>query len=153
MEWTAGTESSLIEALRVGQIEVLIGGFLSDTAWASRAAISHAYKEAKVVVSFPTADSVRALTDLEGAVVAYRPARPDFAALITSREARPEARNDWRGQIAVAYEFELSEDVHRSRPLKTEKHVILVTSGENGLLYALDHFLMRPGQLAGANKS
>ncbi|ANW00246.1 hypothetical protein LMTR13_08760 [Bradyrhizobium icense] len=152
VEWVAGSESSLIEALRSGQVDVLIGGFLRDTNWASRAAVSHVYREAKVVVVFPTADSVRALTDLEGAVIAYRPARPDFAALIASHEARPEARNDRWGQIAVAYEFELSEDVHRSRPLKTEKHVILVTSGENGLLYTLDHFLMQPGQLAGTNK-
>jgi polar amino acid transport system substrate-binding protein len=153
VEWVGGSESSLIEALRAGQIDILIGGFARDTNWASRAAVSHVYTEAKVVVTFPTANSVRALSDLEDAVIAYRPSRPDFAALITSHEARPEARNDWRGQLAVAYEFELREEVHRSRPMKIEKHVMLATSGESGLLYALDRFLGQPVQLAGATKS
>lgn len=153
VEWIGGSESSLIEALQAGQIDILIGGFVRNTNWASRAAVSHVYAEAKVVVVFPTAVSVPSLTDLEGSVIAYRPARPDFAALIVSQEAYPQKRKDWTGQIAVAYEFELREEVRRSRPLRTEKHVMLVTPGESGLMYALDRFLMQPVQLAGTSKS
>jgi hypothetical protein len=139
--------------LHAGRIAVLVGGFVSNTSWASRAAVSHAYMDAKVVVTDPAPGSGRTLADLDGVVIAYRPARPDFAALIARQGARPQAREDWQAHVAVAYEFELAGKARRSEPLKNEKHVILVTQGESGFLYALDRFLMQSGRRAGANSS
>jgi polar amino acid transport system substrate-binding protein len=45
VEWVVGGEQSLIAALERGELELVIGGFTSDTPWTEKAAISKPYGE------------------------------------------------------------------------------------------------------------
>lgn len=43
--WTTGSEADLMTALERGELDVVVGGFLDDTPWADRAAITRPYAE------------------------------------------------------------------------------------------------------------
>lgn len=147
VEWVGGSESSLVEALHARQIAVLIGGHLSDTGWTRRAAISSTYAEANLVIAGPDATVAEGNEDdLAGKTIAYRPARPDFAALIAGLGAHPQAADDWRTRVAVAYDFETVAAEPSSAIVKKEEHVLLVTQGESALLFALGRFLSGNGR-------
>jgi ABC-type amino acid transport substrate-binding protein len=45
VEWVVGGEQSLIAALERGELELVIGGFTSDTPWTEKAAITKPYAE------------------------------------------------------------------------------------------------------------
>lgn len=46
IEWVPGAESTLMERLDLGEVDVVIGGLTSDTPWSSHAAITRPYAEA-----------------------------------------------------------------------------------------------------------
>jgi ABC-type amino acid transport substrate-binding protein len=43
IEWTAGSEAALAEALHEGELDVVVGGFLEDTPWVEHAAATRPY--------------------------------------------------------------------------------------------------------------
>ena len=43
VEWTAGSEATLAEALEAGELDVVIGGFLEDTPWTEHGAATRPY--------------------------------------------------------------------------------------------------------------
>jgi polar amino acid transport system substrate-binding protein len=45
VEWVVGGEQPLIEALERGELQLVIGGFTSDTPWTEKAAITKPYAE------------------------------------------------------------------------------------------------------------
>jgi polar amino acid transport system substrate-binding protein len=47
IEWVVGGEQPLIAALERGELQVVIGGFTSDTPWTEKAAITKPYAETK----------------------------------------------------------------------------------------------------------
>lgn len=47
VEWVVGGEQSLIAALERGELQLVIGGFTSETPWSEQAAITKAYAETK----------------------------------------------------------------------------------------------------------
>lgn len=49
VEWTVGSEATLAEALEVGELDVVIGGFLEDTPWAEFGAPTRPYITAGTV--------------------------------------------------------------------------------------------------------
>lgn len=46
VEWTAGSEATLAEALESGELDLVIGGFLEDTPWAEHGAVTRPYVDA-----------------------------------------------------------------------------------------------------------
>jgi polar amino acid transport system substrate-binding protein len=46
VEWVAGSEATLAEALEAGELDVVIGGFLEDTPWMEFGAVTRPYVEA-----------------------------------------------------------------------------------------------------------
>jgi polar amino acid transport system substrate-binding protein len=46
VEWTIGSEESLVEALERGDLDVVVGGFTDATPWLDRAAVTVPYTEA-----------------------------------------------------------------------------------------------------------
>lgn len=50
LEWRDGGEESLIEALHLGELDVVVGGLTAKSPWASQAALTRPY----VVVTSPT---------------------------------------------------------------------------------------------------
>lgn len=45
IEWKFGSEAVLLEALERGELDVVVGGFLEDTPWKDRGAITRPYTE------------------------------------------------------------------------------------------------------------
>ncbi len=45
VEWTAGSEAVLLDALDRGELDLVIGGFLDDTPWAEDGAITRPYRD------------------------------------------------------------------------------------------------------------
>ena len=43
VEWTTGSEAVLIDALHRGELDVVVGGFLEDTPWAEKGAVTFPY--------------------------------------------------------------------------------------------------------------
>ncbi|RUR01851.1 transporter substrate-binding domain-containing protein [Labedella endophytica] len=45
IEWTAGGESDLVQALEAGDLDLVVGGFTDATPWESKAAVTQPYAE------------------------------------------------------------------------------------------------------------
>lgn len=45
VEWTTGSEADLLTALERGELDLVVGGFLDDTPWADRGAVTRPYTE------------------------------------------------------------------------------------------------------------
>lgn len=45
VRWTTGSEAALVTALERGEIDVVAGGFLDDTPWSERGAVTRPYAE------------------------------------------------------------------------------------------------------------
>lgn len=45
VEWTAGSEATLLDALDRGELDMVIGGFLDDTPWSEFGAVTRPYVE------------------------------------------------------------------------------------------------------------
>lgn len=43
--WSSGAESALMEQLRLGELDVLVGGLASDSPWSTHAALTRPYTE------------------------------------------------------------------------------------------------------------
>ena len=70
IEWTWGGEETLVTALEDGQLDVLVGGFTSDTPWSKRAGVTRGYPkipnsdDREIVMLVPLGEN-RLLTALE----------------------------------------------------------------------------------------
>lgn len=47
VEWTEGSEQTLVALLEAGEIDLVIGGFTEDTPWSDRVALTRAYTQAE----------------------------------------------------------------------------------------------------------
>lgn len=47
VQWTAGSEASLVDALEHGKLDLVVGGFLEQTPWAEKAAVTRWYVESE----------------------------------------------------------------------------------------------------------
>ncbi|MFJ4045686.1 transporter substrate-binding domain-containing protein [Microbacterium sp. NPDC089987] len=45
VEWTTGSEADLLAALERGELDLVVGGFLDDTPWTDRGAVTRPYTE------------------------------------------------------------------------------------------------------------
>lgn len=45
IEWTTGSEAVLLEELDQGELDIVVGGFLDDTPWIEKGAITVPYRE------------------------------------------------------------------------------------------------------------
>lgn len=45
VEWTTGSEADLLTALERGELDLVVGGFLDDTLWTDRGAVTRPYTE------------------------------------------------------------------------------------------------------------
>ena len=56
--WVEGSEAEVIEALEVGELDLVIGGLTSTSPWSKVAALTHPYITTKVVVAVPDGPEV-----------------------------------------------------------------------------------------------
>jgi polar amino acid transport system substrate-binding protein len=159
-DWVAGSESSLIEALRERRIDLMIGGYDRSSPWVDRAAATEPYLRSAVIVAAPHGSASASPSGFQGALqgktVAHHALRPDLAALIAPMGATPEPAADLGGRLAVVYDFQAQGLGLEPTGivLRTTQRVLLAPPGESRLLFELDRFLARagPGAAAASDK-
>ncbi|SDS28727.1 hypothetical protein SAMN04489719_1971 [Agrococcus carbonis] len=48
VEWTEGSEQSLVQLLEIGELDLVIGGISEQTPWVDRVAVTRAYADAEL---------------------------------------------------------------------------------------------------------
>lgn len=140
-----GTVPELLEAARLGEIDVLVGGFTSTSPGVSEgkeAGISSPYLTTRFVVGVPPGEPT--FDDLSGREVAVE--RIDGTAVLLREEgAVPVPVDDLSSaELPVAaYPWQLEEWGFEPTgvELPEEKHIMAVPLGENGWLLKLERFL------------
>lgn len=142
-EWVWGGEQEHMEALEHYQLDAVVGGLTSKTAWSKYVGLTATYFEDRIIVAVPAGGSVPSkIKGMEVAVERGDPAAyyvkaddatPSFVDDLRSATSSAVAGPDWRlqGMGMTATGVELSK----------EKHVVAVPPGENALIKRLDEYL------------
>jgi polar amino acid transport system substrate-binding protein len=148
VDWVAGSESSLVEALRTRRIHVLVCGLDRDSPWVDHAAATEPYLKTAVIVATPNGSLPS--SGIQGQTVAHANLRPDLAALIAAKNATPEPAADLGRRLAAVYDFQARSLGLEPTTivLRRTQRVLLVAPGESRLLYELDRFLAHAGPRA-----
>ena len=146
IEWVPGSEGDLFEALHVGQLDVVIGGFTSTTPYSKDAALTHPYVTTAVVVGVPEGDAVP--DDIAGMEVAAETGS-EAAGLLSKTDAERLLIEDIaHAPGAAAVDDWLLDDLglrDTGVRLSEHDHVMAVRLGENGWLVTLERFLLERG--------
>jgi polar amino acid transport system substrate-binding protein len=143
-EWHWGGEQQHMEALEHYQLDLLVGGLTSDTAWSKYVGLTSPYFENRIMVGVPA--SAPTLKSVKGVQVAAE--RGDaVAGYLESKGAVVLLVDDLSraGGAVAAPEWQL-EQMGLTRTeivLRAEKHVMATPPGENGFIKRLDEFLDR----------
>ena len=143
-EWHWGGEQQHMEALEHYQLDLLVGGLTSDTAWSKYVGLTSPYFENRIMVGVPA--SAPTLKSVKGVSVAAE--RGDaVAGYLESKGAVVLLVDDLAraGGAVAAPEWQL-EQMGLTRTeieLRAEKHVMATPPGENGFIKRLDEFLDR----------
>ncbi|MDQ3985633.1 MAG: transporter substrate-binding domain-containing protein [Actinomycetota bacterium] len=149
IEWNEGSEQDLFEALKLGQLDLLIGGITSTTPYSSHAALTHPYITVQTVVGLPEEED--AGEDIAGIDVAVEKGTA-AAGVLEKTDANPVFVDDIAAaQGAAALEDFFLEDldlVDSGVTLIESDHVMAVRLGENGWMVRLEEFLLeRPDEV------
>ena len=149
IRWTTGTESELIDALELGELDAVVGGLTVDSPWMSKAAFTAPYLATTTVVGVPAGEPTA--IDLEGMEVAVERGSP-AAGLLRAAGAIPVEVDDLtleRGPAAVD-EWLLDDlDLQASDEILEEReHVLALTLGENAWLVEVEEYLHAHGPRA-----
>ncbi len=142
-EWVWGGEQQHMEALEHYQLDLVIGGLTSKTAWGKYVGLTANYFEDRVIVAVPAGGSVP--TTIKGIQVAVERGDP-AAYYVKSKDATPSFVDDLRQAkaSAVAGPDWLLQGMGMTATgveLSKEKHVMAVPPGENALIKRLDEYL------------
>lgn len=146
VDWTTGSESSLITALNRRELDVVVGGLTAGSPWAAQVGFSIVYLESAIAMGVPP-DSGPVPESWAGDEVGYPGGDLEIAALIRERGAIPVPVESPAGMPTAAPRWQLmawgldpvTDDVLQRR------HVIAVPPGENAFLLRLDRFLAGEG--------
>jgi polar amino acid transport system substrate-binding protein len=143
-EWHWGGEQQHMEALEHYQLDLLVGGLTSDTAWSRYVGLTSPYFESRIVVgvpaSAPTLKSVKGVqvaAESGDAVADYLESKGAVVLPVDdlSRAGGAVAAPEWRLEQMGLTRTEIE--------LRAEKHVMAAPPGENGFIKRLDEFLDR----------
>lgn len=87
IQWVRSTESQLLEALRLGELDVVIGGLTAAGPWRHQVMLTKPFYTDTVVVAAPP--GLPPLKSIAGRSVSYRAAEPVTAAYIRLRGGIP----------------------------------------------------------------
>jgi polar amino acid transport system substrate-binding protein len=142
IRWTTGTESELIEALELGELDAVVGGLTADSPWMSKAAFTAPYLATRTVVGVPIGESTA--IDLEGMEVAVERGSP-AAGLLRAAGGIPIEADDLtlaRGPAAVDDWLLDDLDLQATDEILEEReHVLALPLGENAWLVEVEEFL------------
>ncbi len=150
LEWQTGSETELIEALELGDLDLVIGGLAADSVWSKHAALTHPYHTSRVVVAVPRAEEPP--DDIAGIEVSVE-AMTAAAGVLAKTDAVVRLVDDIAtAQSAVAVEDWLLEDLDLQATdltLIETDHVMALRLGENGWMTTVERFLLeRPDEVA-----
>jgi polar amino acid transport system substrate-binding protein len=144
VEWSGGTESTLMPAVKDRTLDLVIGGLNATAPWTAEASLSRPYITTRTVVAAPPGVTVPA--ELDGVRVAVRAGTPDVAALdgtgaevvtvgeVTGTTGLPAAVGEW--EVAA---LGLAASEHE---IAAEDHVWATPPGENGWQVEVEGFLL-----------
>ena len=141
VDYTAGSEEELVEALHRGELDVVVGGISDRTQWKKQVGMTKPYLTTHLVVGLPPG---RRLDD--GELVAVEQGT-DAGALLEAKTGakavRRESLEGLTGRPAVVDHWLLDDlELEDVKALSHTEHVMLTAPGENALLVALERFLL-----------
>ena len=141
--WVDGSEAEVIEALEVGELDLVIGGLTSTSPWSKMAALTHPYITTKIVVAVPEGPEIPDdIADLNVAVERGTAA----AGILEKTDANPVIVEDvTSAEGPAAVENWLLDDlglVETGVTLEETDHVMAVRMGENGWMTELESWLL-----------
>jgi polar amino acid transport system substrate-binding protein len=145
VEWVHGSEEELVDALKEGQVDLVLAGITSKSRWKKDVAFTRPYVETRTVVG--TSPGTSYPDDFAGVDVAVELGSEAEGLLEQRTDARVRPVTDLAsraGDPAAVHDFVLDDlDLSDSgTELDKEKHVIAVKMGENALLVRLERFLL-----------
>lgn len=142
IEWTGGSEQELFEALELGELDLVIGGFTSTNPNSKSATFTHPFHTSFVTVGVPLDSDVE---DIAGVEVAVEPGTAE-AGLLRKTDAVPVYVDDITDATGPAVVEDWMLDDLRLKDtgirLSESDHVMAVPFGENGWQVALEKFLL-----------
>ncbi len=149
IEWVNGPENENFGALRVRELDLVIGGLTTETPWSSEAGITHPYLTTAAVVAVP--NDIDEPADIAGLEVGVE-ANSEIAGLLRKTDAQVVEVDDIEDHDGpVAIDNFLADDldvVDTGVRLTESDHVFAVPIGENDWMTAVERFLLeRPGEI------
>lgn len=145
IEWSWGSAEEHMEALRLYELDVVIGGFTRATPWRKHVGLTQPYHVTRFMVAGPPGTPPLSDDELEGRPVRVRPGGP-LPGRVRKKGAEPRLSDtlhaDSAGLVAAA-DWELAAMGRDTTGvlLSTARHVMAVPAGENALLMALENAL------------
>jgi polar amino acid transport system substrate-binding protein len=144
IEWVDGSEEELVNAMKEGSLDLVIGGLTKKTRWKKDVALTRPYVSTRSVVAVEPGGSAE--EDFEGVRVAVERGTEQEALLERKTEAEVvpvDSLADANGPVA-AEEFVLDDLDLRATgtELKKEKHVMALPFGENAWMVRLERYLL-----------
>jgi polar amino acid transport system substrate-binding protein len=144
IEWVDGAEEELIDALKEGALDLVIGGLTSKSRWKNDVAFTRPYVKTRTVVGVPPESSPQ--DDLDGVLVAVEIGSEAEALLDSKTDARlhPVADLGEAGTRPVAAHDYVLDDLGLAigPELKEDEQVMAVRMGENAFMVRLERFLL-----------
>ena len=147
--WVDGGEEELVNAMKEGSLDLLIGGLTDKSRWEKDVALTRPYLDTRSVVGLPAGRS--ASDELDGVPVVAELGTEEEALLgrKTSAEVSPVTDLAEARERPAAVPDYLLDDLRLRETdveLKRENHVMAARRGENAFLVRLERFLLNREQ-------
>ena len=149
IEWVEGSEQELFGALRLHELDLVLGGLTTETPWSAEASITHPYLTTATLVAVPEDGEVS--EDIAGLDVGVE-ANTEIAGLLRKTDARVvevDDIEDYDGPVAI--DNYLTDDldvVDTGVRLSESDHVLALPMGENDWMTTVEAFLLeRPDEI------
>jgi polar amino acid transport system substrate-binding protein len=148
VDYTTGGEQELVEALKVRELDVVIGGITDKTRWSKEVAMTKPYLTTHLVVGVPPdvgqGEPIDAIAVERGTQSGHLVERKTDDEVV-----RVERLDDARGRPAAVDDWLLDDlGLTERQTLHADEHVMLVAPGENAWLVKLERFLLDRKQRA-----
>ena len=140
IEWVRGSESQLLEALRMRELDIVIGGLTDASPWAQHVAFTKPFYTDTIVVGAPP--GMPRVRSLKGQVVSVHAKDPAVAAYVRRKGGvpRPIPELGHAVGLVAARTWQLAHLGFGSTGVTLHKahHVIAATPGENAWLMRIE---------------
>jgi polar amino acid transport system substrate-binding protein len=147
--WVDGGEEELVNAMKEGSLDLLIGGLTDKSRWEKDMALTRPYLDTRSVVGMPEGRPLSDELDGMSVVAELGTEEEGLLARKTGAEVRPVTDlAAAKGRAAAVPDYLLDDLRLRETDveLKREKHVMAARRGENAFLVRLERFLLNREQ-------